>query len=160
MARTSSASAAEAALGALSRRTGRTAAEIAEAAGIGRSTATKALTALEADDKARRTPGGRDGGRRLPDRWSLPPASGTRGVRTATGGSRLAKGELAGMVLAHLRGNREAGLTPTAVAKALGGKSAGAVGNALERLVAAGDIVKVAERPRTYQARSGKAGKK
>ncbi len=98
--------------------------------------------------------------RRLPDRWSLPPAGSTRRVRSGTGGSRLVKGEVAGMVLAHLRGNREAGLTPTAVAKALGGKSAGAVGNALERLVAAGDIVKVAEHPRTYQARSAKPGKK
>jgi len=45
-------------------------------------------------------------------------------------------------------------------ANALGGRSAGAVGNALERLVGTGDAVKVADRPRTYRARSAKAAKK
>ncbi|MBV9660784.1 MAG: hypothetical protein JO337_06465, partial [Acidimicrobiales bacterium] len=57
-----------------------TATELADAAGIGQSTATKALAALEADGRARRHPGGRgDNGRRQPDRWSSPqpPASAT-----------------------------------------------------------------------------------
>lgn len=48
---------------------GATAAELAEVAGIGRSTAAKALAAMEHEGRARRSAGGRDGGRRLPDRW-------------------------------------------------------------------------------------------
>jgi len=60
------------------------------------------------------------------------------------------------LVLKHLREHRHAGLTPTAVAKALGGKSTGAVGNAIERLVSSGEAVKVADRPRTYRAVSAK----
>ena len=69
---------------ALSAHPGATAAELAEVAGIGRSTAAKCLAALEQAGTARRTPGGREGGRRLPDRWQrvepdapdIPPASG------------------------------------------------------------------------------------
>ena len=50
-----------------------TAAELATAAGVGQSTATKALAALEAEGRARRLPGGRgQDGRRRPDRWSPP----------------------------------------------------------------------------------------
>jgi len=149
-------------LGALSERAGRIAAEIAEIAGIGRSTANKALAALEAEGKAVRARGGRDGARRQPDRWSLPPKSKSprSGAKAPTGGPRLGKGELTGLVLKHLRVQRDADLTPTAVANALGGGSAGAVGNALERLVGSGDAVKVADRPRTYRARSARAAKK
>ena len=43
--------------------------ELAETAGVGRSTAAKCLAALEAAGTARRVPGGRDGGRRVADRW-------------------------------------------------------------------------------------------
>lgn len=46
-----------------------TAAELALAAGLGRSTTSKALTTLEAHGLAVRTPGGHDGPRRTPDRW-------------------------------------------------------------------------------------------
>src|SRR5437868_63827 len=46
------------------------AAEIAERAGIGRSTASKALAALAGQGTVERTPGGREGGRRLADLWS------------------------------------------------------------------------------------------
>jgi hypothetical protein len=95
----------EAVLGALSGQPGRTAAEIALAAGIGRSTANKALAALEADGKALRAAGGRDGARPQPDRWSLPPKSKSPRSRAkaATGEPRLGKGELTGLVLKHLR---------------------------------------------------------
>jgi hypothetical protein len=143
--------------GALSRRTGRTAAEIAEAAGIGRSTANKALAALEAEGKAYREPGGRDGARRLPDRWSLPREG---RAKRSSGSTRLGRSELAAMVLNHLRANPRAEFTPSAVAKALGGKSGGAIGNALERLVASGDAVKVAESPRSYRVKLGRAARK
>ena len=46
-----------------------TAAELADAAGVGRSTATRTLALLEEAGVAARTAGGREGARRLPDRW-------------------------------------------------------------------------------------------
>lgn len=44
--------------------------DLAGALGIGQSTAAKRLAALEAAGSVRRTPGGREAGRRAPDRWS------------------------------------------------------------------------------------------
>lgn len=129
------------------------AAEVAERAGIGRSTATKALAALADQGKVTRKSGGRDGARRLPDGWSLRAAKTRR--RTAKGSGsqgRLAKGELGDLVLAYLRANRGEH-SPTAVAKALDGRSSGAVGNALARLVEAGDAVQTSEAPRRYKAK-------
>src|SRR5579863_8636673 len=115
--------AAAAVLAALADRPEVSASEVAEAAGIGRSTATKALAELAAEKKVRRVAGGREAGRRLPDRWSLAAAR-TNGRPTRTqrdgapdGAPRLAKGQLAELVLAHLRGNRGEH-SPTAVAKA------------------------------------------
>ncbi|MEV8023035.1 helix-turn-helix domain-containing protein [Streptomyces sp. NPDC086554] len=52
---------------------GSTVTELALAAGVGRSTAGKALTALEQRGLAVRTPGGHDGPRRTPDRWRAAP---------------------------------------------------------------------------------------
>ena len=43
--------------------------DLAELAGVGKSTLAKHLPALEKDGLAVRTPGGRDGRRRLPDTW-------------------------------------------------------------------------------------------
>ncbi len=139
------------------------AAEVAQAAGIGRSTATKALAALTAGGQVERSPGGRDGARRLPDRWSLPataedpdPSAGDGGESKGTTPTplRLGKGELTGMVAAFLR-NNPGEHSPSAVAKALGGRSAGAVGNALGRLVASGDATQTSDRPRRYRAAAG-----
>lgn len=64
---------AEAVLDALRQRPGATAAELAEAAGVGRSTASKALATLEADGRASRQAGAPQGGRPAPDRWTLLP---------------------------------------------------------------------------------------
>ena len=47
-----------------------TSTDLADALGIGQSTAAKRLAALEAAGSVRRTPGGREAGRRAPDRWS------------------------------------------------------------------------------------------
>ena len=134
------------------------AAEVAEAAGIGRSTATKALAALAASGEVERSEGGRDGARRLPDRWSLPEADvghDTPGAPLAAGdvqGSvRLGKGELAAMVAAFLA-DHPGEHSPSAIAKALDGRSAGAIGNALGRLVEAGGAVQTSDRPRRYRA--------
>jgi len=48
-----------------------TVAEIVAAAGLGRSTVGKALARLEQSGRVRRSAGGREGARRLPDRWSV-----------------------------------------------------------------------------------------
>jgi DNA-binding transcriptional ArsR family regulator len=48
-----------------------TSAEIAAAVELGRTTVGKALAALERTGVVRRHPGGRDGRRRLADRWSV-----------------------------------------------------------------------------------------
>jgi len=131
------------------------AAEIAPSAGVGRSTATKALAGLAASGKVERSTGGRDGGRRVADRWSLPPAEMTPGQRpNSTGGgsspARLGKGELARLVLTLLRDHPDEH-SPTAVAEALDGRS-GAVGNALIRLVEVGEVTQTGQSPRRYQA--------
>ena len=52
-----------------------TATEVAGALGIGRSTAAKRLARLEAAGTIRRNPGGRSGGARVADRWSLATAT-------------------------------------------------------------------------------------
>ena len=143
-----------------------TAAQLAEAAGIGQSTATKALAVLEADGRARRLPGGRgDNGRRQPDRWSPPdpptppptPPAGTAAGRKEGRragdeymGARLNRGELTGLVLEYLSARPAESLGPAAVAKSLG-RSAGAVSNALGRLAEAGSVTLVADNPRRYR---------
>ena len=157
---------------ALSSHPGATAAELAEVTGIGRSTAAKCLAALERAGTARRAPGGREGGRRLPDRWHLAKAD-TPDIPSAGGGhdtghaddsagsvgaaaARLGKGALRDLVLAYLAAHADgapggAGLGATAIAKGLGGKSSGAVGNALQRLEAEGKVRLVQASPRRYR---------
>ncbi len=63
---------------------------------------------------------------------------------------RLAPGALRGMVEDHLRDHPGDEFGPTAIAKALGGKSSGAVSNALDKLVADGTAVKTNESPRRF----------
>lgn len=130
---------------------GTTVAEIAEAAGVGRSTAGKALQSLEQGGQARRIESGRDGGRRLPDRFEA--VATEAGAASEEGAAaRLGSGELRALVLADLAERGEAA-SPTAIAKALG-RSGGAVSNALERLVAEGAADRVNERPRRYVVKS------
>ena len=64
-----------------------TAAEVAGALGIGRSTAAKRLARLETAGVVRRAPGGRSGGAKVADRWSLarPTAETDPAADTATG---------------------------------------------------------------------------
>lgn len=164
--KTRTGSAVEAVDTALAAHPGATAAELAETAGVGQSTATKALAALEADRRACRIPGGRgENGRRQPDRWSTPdPAiaapsepnasrtEGRAGRRPGDEymGARLGRGELADLVLAFLADRPGEAVGPTAVAKALG-RSAGAVANALGRLAEAGTVTVVGDAPRRYR---------
>jgi biotin operon repressor len=140
-----------------------TVAGLSELTGVSRSAVAKALTELEAQGAASRSEGGRDGGRRLPDRWS--PASGspasseapiaTAKEPAASSRDRLGKGALGALVLAHLRAHKGEDHGPVAVAKALGGKSSGAVGNALQRLCDSGDAVLVSDSPRRYRVAGG-----
>ena len=174
--KTRTGSAAEAVADALTGHPEATAADLAEMAGVGQSTAAKALAVLEADGKARRLPGGRgENGRRQPDRWSPAEApapatdqeaktteadpepkteSPARPVGRRPGdeymGARLGRGELADLVLAFLADRPGEAVGPAAVAKALS-RSAGAVANALGRLAEAGTVTLVGETPRRYR---------
>lgn len=135
-------------LAALANSPGATAAELAEAAGIGRSTANKALAVLEADGRVSRTGRAPEGGRRQPDHWNLVASSPHKG-RRAEDGPRLGKGELRSLVLAHLQAQHDEAVTPTAVAASLG-RSAGAVSNALVKLTDEGAVAQVGEHPRRF----------
>ncbi|GAA2693160.1 MULTISPECIES: helix-turn-helix domain-containing protein [Actinosynnema] len=181
-------------------------AQIALAAGIGGSTARKALVRLHDQGRVSRISGGIAGGRRTPDHWSavvpddvpeavdgidvpqdevlqddVPPTPAPQddggpddidhqddapqddgaavegtpvapvvAVPVGVGGvvGRLAPGALRGMVEDHLRDNAgEFG--PTAIGKVLN-RSAGAVHNALEKLVAAGVVTRTSDKPKRY----------
>lgn len=75
------------------------------------------------------------------------PATGDGGDDKA---ARLAPGALRGMVEDHLRDHPGEQFGPTAIANALGGKSSGAVSNALDKLVADGTAVKTQDKPRRF----------
>jgi hypothetical protein len=105
------------------------------------------LAKLAAEGGVLRQPGGRHGGRRSADRWTLlasTPAAATQDRSTAPPtptaeaadpeqsrreSGRLGAGELRRLVLAFLADRPGQALSPTVIAKALG-RSAGAVGNA------------------------------
>jgi DNA-binding MarR family transcriptional regulator len=142
-----------------------TSAELAEVLGIGQSTAAKHLAALEAAGTARREPGGRDGGRRLADRWTTvgtgpDPAAvdeaedagserpGNDDAAPAT--ERLGRGALGALVREYLAARPGEDLGPTQIGKALD-RSQGAVSNALARLEAAGEAELVSGAPRRYR---------
>ncbi|WP_027946985.1 MarR family transcriptional regulator [Amycolatopsis taiwanensis] len=74
-------------------------------------------------------------------------ASDSGGVQKA---ERLAPGALRGMVEDYLRDHPGEEFGPTAIAKALGGKSSGAVSNVLDKLVADSTAVKTNDRPRRF----------
>ena len=150
---------------------GMTSAELAEVLGIGQSTAAKHLAALEAASTAWREPGGRDGGRRLADRWAATtpepqfaedtdpegkaaPAvaanDGTDGGEPGRSTDRLGRGALGTLVREYLAARPGEELGPTQIGKALG-RSQGAVSNALARMEAAGEAVLVSPAPRRYR---------
>lgn len=124
-----------------------TGAEIAADTGLGRSTVGKALAALERRGMVRRHPGGRDGRRRLPGRWS---AGQTDDGSSTSATQRLRPGQLDELVLDYIN-SQGAAVGATVVAKALG-RSGGAVGNCLSRLAAAGRVRKVSDKPRRYSS--------
>jgi hypothetical protein len=135
-----------------------TAAEVAGIAKLGRSTASKVLARLADSGKVARVRGGRDGARRLPDRFSLSgkPTRATKrqaAAGAATNGSsggRLKPGQLDGLVIAFLKKNADSSPhSPTGVANALQ-RSSGAVGNCLVRLARAKQVRQDSDKPRRY----------
>jgi hypothetical protein len=72
------------------------------------------------------------------------------GEEKAEKADRLAPGALRGMVEDHLRDHPGEEFGPTAIANELGGKSSGAVSNALDKLVADGVAVKTQDKPRRF----------
>ncbi|RBM17600.1 MarR family transcriptional regulator [Prauserella sp. PE36] len=64
--------------------------------------------------------------------------------------ARLAPGGLRGMVEDYLRDHPGEEFGPTAIANALGGKSSGAVSNALDKLVEDGVAAKTQDKPRRF----------
>ncbi|OJU80816.1 MAG: hypothetical protein BGO11_19650 [Solirubrobacterales bacterium 70-9] len=136
--------------------------EVAAAAGIGRTSARKYLATLEDAGKVERTAGGREGKRRLPDRYS--PISGEEPRPEAAvvdeppddgPAERLRPGGLDRLVIAYMREHADEGpLGPTAVAKGLE-RSSGAVGNCLARLAGTEKVELVRARPRRYVMKEG-----
>jgi hypothetical protein len=144
----------QAVLNALASEPEATAADVASAAGLGRSTASKVLARLASAGEVRRTVGGRDGARRLPDRFALasaePAARAVKDAEPKAAGERLKPGQLDGLVIAFLRENEASGPHgPTTVAKALR-RSAGATSNCLTRLTNAKQVRQDSEEPRRY----------
>ncbi len=140
----------EAVLKALAGRPHATAADIASAAGLGRSTASKVLARLASTGEVRRIEGGRDGARRLPDRFALASAEPAAQATKPKAAEKLKPGQLDGLVLTFLKENADSGPHgPSAVAKALG-RSGGAIQNCLVRLARAKQVREVSEHPRRY----------
>jgi Mn-dependent DtxR family transcriptional regulator len=82
-------SATEVVIGVLDEQPDATTVEIAAAVGLGRSTVSAALARLESAGKVRRRAGGRDGARRLPDRWRLSRVEHARADRLGVGWGRV-----------------------------------------------------------------------
>jgi DNA-binding MarR family transcriptional regulator len=148
----------EAVAKALASATEMTGTEIATATGLGRSTVGKTLAALERDGVVRRHAGGRDGRRRLPDRWSI--GHSKEPSPLAPSAPRLRPGQLEGLVLEYIDSQgADDTVGATAVAKALG-RSVGAVGNCLSRLAAAGRVRQVSDKPRRYSSAASTSRKR
>ena len=124
------------------------------------------LARLASLGEARRTEGGRDGARRLPDRFALAsaepkatkdstPKASAKGdpsdsAKPTAPRDRLNLGQLDGLVLAYMKKNSDSGPHgPTTVAKALE-RSSGAVGNCLVRLTKDKKVRQDSDKPRRY----------
>jgi DNA-binding transcriptional ArsR family regulator len=154
----------------LTARPGVTAAELAAALGMGQSTAAKQLAVLETEGAVRRELGGREAGRRLPDRWSIVAPAGdsapgeviqtpdkaanTKGEAPVPA-DRLGRGALVVMVREYLAARPDEDLGPTQGGKGVG-RSQGAVFNALSRLEEAGEVRLVSPSPRRYRIVAGR----
>lgn len=133
---------------ALERHPHSTAKHLAEVAGVGQSTAAKALRRwATAGYVTRETKGdGSPHGSRSPNRWAVTTSEGQAADR-----QRLGRGELRAAVAAYLAVPERSGqsYTPGQIARTLG-RSAGAVTNALHRLTVDGAVTQTGDRPRRF----------
>lgn len=170
-------------LAALVQHPGSSAAELAELAAVGGSTARRLLAAAQQKGMVDRLPGHRFGGRRSPDRWSLvdptatsacerdepptetqpdevPDRARLQAVSTCEPPAtreRLSKGALRGLVEDFLREHPGQEFGPTALSKALH-RSAGAINNACEKLVAEGYVHRARQAPKRFTLALDKSG--
>jgi hypothetical protein len=153
-----------------------TSADIVVTAKKSRSATDKALILLEKAGAAGRTRSNLSGGRTTAARWHL--AAGATSIDAAEGhaattsepqsraekvraesaagvvgvSTRLRRGELRVMVMEYLAAQPGQGFTASAVGRALN-RSAGAVFNACEKMLASGVIVQTSIRPRKFKAK-------
>lgn len=170
-------------LAALVQHPGSSSAELAELAGVGGSTARRLLAAAQQKGMVDRLPGHRFGGRRNPDRWSLLDPTATSACErdealtepqadevpersrleavpapeSSATRERLGKGALRGLVEDFLREHPGQEFGPTALAKALH-RSAGAINNACEKLVAEGYVHRARQAPKRFTLASDESG--
>src|SRR6266498_2167493 len=105
-----------------------------------------------------RTSGGRGNGGNANGGKATQPAPAPRAATPANAGTvnpvgglaRLVPGGLRDQVLAYLQQHPGEDFSPTQVANALGGRSSGAVGNALETLAKHGQVIKTSDTPRRF----------
>ncbi len=129
--------------------------EVAAAVGVTRSTARKYLAGLVDAAKLNRIEGGRERGRKRPDRFSAAKrkrrdkAPKTKSPAPATK-DRLGPGELDGLVLTDMREHRaDAPHTASRIGKRIE-RSSGAVANCLGRLTDSDRAVIVNKKPREF----------
>jgi hypothetical protein len=129
-------------------------AETADDGGLTEPTGTAADHAPDATDTGATDPAKAEPGVAESTRPAVDSAATDGGTATKASGdgkkTRLAPGALRGMVEDHLRDHPGEAFGPTAIATALGGKSSGAVSNALDKLVDAGTAVQTQESPRRF----------
>ena len=134
--------------------------EVAAAVGVTGSTARKYLAVLVDAGELKRTEGGRDRGRKRPDRFSV--VNGKRDepepkapASTPEAKERLGPGQLDSLVLADMREHRdEAPHTPSRIGKRIG-RSSGAIANCLRRLADGDRAVLKSKKPRAYDLPEG-----
>jgi hypothetical protein len=133
--------------------------EIGDAVGIGRTSTRKYLAGLERDHEVIRKPGGREGRRKLPDRFSIGDqrraghAPARQRPSANAKANRLHPGELDELVLAYMcKQEQDWPLTASAVSRGIE-RSSGAVANCLARLTEKQKARLVQEKPRAYELR-------
>ena len=134
--------------------------QIAATIGAGRSTVGKALAQLEKDGSARRESASGDSEEKGA-RWfavaeeARPPKPAKAATpRAVSDGERMGRGALREAVLNTLMGRAGTEMSPVEISKFLGGKSVGAVTNALEKLAGQGVITRTQDKPRRFMLKA------
>lgn len=131
--------------------------DVAAEVGVTRSTARKYLAGLVKAGEVKRAKGGRDGGRKRPDRFLIGKRKRGKGMQSVPASKgRLGPGELDDLVLGFMREHREdAPHTAGRIGKGIG-RSSGAVANCLGRLAGSEQAVQASKKPSAYDLPAGK----